>query len=49
MFTTIRTNFDRWQRYKRTVGELSALSSRDLADLGIQRADIRRIAREAAQ
>ncbi len=34
--------------YRSTVRELSALSSRDLADMGIQRADIHAIARQAA-
>ena len=33
--------------YSRTAAELGALSDRDLLDLGIARADIRRIAREA--
>ncbi|NYS24233.1 DUF1127 domain-containing protein [Rhodobacteraceae bacterium 2376] len=42
---------DRWSRYKtyrRTYAELSNLSSRDLADLGISRNMISRLAREAA-
>jgi uncharacterized protein YjiS (DUF1127 family) len=34
--------------FNRTVAELDALTDRDLADLGIPRADIRRIARDAA-
>ena len=34
--------------YRTTVAELSALSSRDLADLGLGRTDIRRVAYEAA-
>lgn len=34
--------------YRSTVRELSALSSRDLADMGIHRADIHTIARQAA-
>ncbi len=34
--------------YRSTVRELSALSSRDLADMGIHRADIHDIARQAA-
>ncbi len=34
--------------YRSTVRELSALSSRDLADMGIHRADIHAIARQAA-
>ncbi len=34
--------------YRRTLSELSELSGRDLADLGISRSEIRRIALEAA-
>ena len=35
--------------YRKTLRELRALADRDLADLGIARADIRRIAWEAAE
>jgi len=45
MFEFIR----RWRRYNRTVAELSHLSNRDLADLGLSRSDIPRIAREASK
>ena len=34
--------------YRQTVRELNALTNRDLADLGIERATITRLAREAA-
>tara|TARA_B110000114_G_scaffold80256_2_gene84870 strand:+ start:3697 stop:3921 length:225 start_codon:yes stop_codon:yes gene_type:complete len=34
--------------YKATMNELGALSNRDLADLGISRSEVRRIAWEAA-
>lgn len=41
-----------WRRrralFARTVDELTHLTDRDLADLGIPRADIRAVAREAA-
>lgn len=37
--------FNGWREYRRTVNELSLLSNRELADLGIARGDIRRIAR----
>ena len=47
MFNTLKTRYSRWQRYSRTVKELEALSNRDLADLGIVRSDIGRIARES--
>lgn len=38
----------RWRRYRTTVRELENLTARELGDLGIQRADIRRIARQTA-
>ena len=47
MFNTLKTRYSRWQRYSRTVAELEGLSNRDLADLGIARSDIPRLAREA--
>ena len=34
-----------WLRYRETVRELERLSDRDLADLGISRADIDTVAR----
>ncbi len=34
--------------YRKTVNELSAMSARDLTDIGIHPADIDRIARKAA-
>lgn len=49
MFSTIRDRYNRWQRFNRTVNELNSLSNRDLADLGIARGDISRIARESAR
>jgi len=45
---SLRESMTRRRVYKETVRELSALSSRDLADLGIHRAMITRIALEAA-
>ena len=41
--------YRRWRRYRETVRELQGLSSRELGDLGIIRADIGRLAREAAR
>ncbi len=40
-------SYQNWRRYRETVGELDRLSNRELADLGIQRADIGRLARAA--
>lgn len=39
---------ERRRVYARTVDELSALSDRDLADLGLSRSNISSVAREAA-
>ncbi|MEM6460485.1 MAG: DUF1127 domain-containing protein [Pseudomonadota bacterium] len=39
----------RRKSYNQTVYELSICSNRNLADMGISRQDIRRLAREAAQ
>jgi uncharacterized protein YjiS (DUF1127 family) len=49
MFETLKARITVWKRYSRTVSELEALSNRELADLGIMRTDISRIAREAAR
>lgn len=49
MFDFVTTRIQRWNRYNRTVSELSHLSNRELADLGISRSDISRVAREAAR
>ncbi len=38
-------SFRKWRNYRRTVTELSALSNRELDDLGISRGDIRSVAR----
>ena len=38
--------FQGWKRYGLAVQELSQLSDRELADIGITRSDISRIARE---
>jgi uncharacterized protein YjiS (DUF1127 family) len=46
---SIRSRLRRWRRYRETVRELSALSSRELSDLGIYRSDIGRLAREASR
>jgi uncharacterized protein YjiS (DUF1127 family) len=38
-----------WKRYNASLRELSQLGDRELADIGIRRADIPRIAWEAAK
>lgn len=49
MFEVLKSRYAVWKRYSRTVSELQGLSSRELADLGISRSDIQRVAREAAR
>jgi uncharacterized protein YjiS (DUF1127 family) len=49
MFEVLKSRYATWKRYNRTVAELSALTNRELADLGIVRADIERIALETAR
>ncbi|MFN4141136.1 DUF1127 domain-containing protein [Aestuariivirga sp.] len=49
MFEVLKSRYASWKRYSRTVKELEALSNRELADLGISRSDIIRLAREAAR
>jgi uncharacterized protein YjiS (DUF1127 family) len=49
MFESLKTRFTTWQKYSRTVSELSALSNRELDDLGFGRADIKTIARQASR
>lgn len=44
----IRKTFQKWSAYNQTVRELNALGNRELGDLGINRADIQRIARDHA-
>ena len=48
----LRTAFADWTEQRRvfrtTLSELSQLTDRDLADLGLYRADLRRVARDAA-
>lgn len=48
MFGFLSSRVKRWNRYNRTVSELSGLTNRELADLGLVRSDIQRVARESA-
>ncbi|TCU29329.1 uncharacterized protein YjiS (DUF1127 family) [Rhizobium azibense] len=41
----VARSFNNWRKYRQTVSELGRMSSRELQDLGINRADIRSIAR----
>jgi uncharacterized protein YjiS (DUF1127 family) len=48
MLTSIARRFHAWKRYGKATQELSLLSDRDLADIGISRSEIARIAWEHA-
>lgn len=45
MLSPILCFIQHWKRYERAVQELSRLSDRELADIGITRGDIHRIAK----
>jgi uncharacterized protein YjiS (DUF1127 family) len=44
----VKTGFEKRRVYRRTIQELSSLSTRELSDLGIHRSMIRQIALEAS-
>lgn len=41
-------SFNTWLKYRETVSELGRMSSRELRDLGIDRSQIRQVAKAAA-
>lgn len=45
----VKVRYARHRMYRQTVNELSSLSNRELADLGLHRSMIRRIAMQAAE
>lgn len=49
MFTSITRTVNAWRRAETVRRELSQLSDRELADIGINRSDIDRIADDEAQ
>jgi uncharacterized protein YjiS (DUF1127 family) len=49
LFATLNNWFSKKLAYRRTLHELQMLTNRDLADLGICRCDIERIALESAR
>ncbi len=49
MLTAIVRFIQEWKRYNRSLNELNRLGDRELADIGISRADIPRIAWAASQ
>ena len=48
MFATFVRLFREWRRYSHSVNELTRLGDRELADIGISRSDIHRVAWNAA-
>jgi uncharacterized protein YjiS (DUF1127 family) len=48
MFANIVHFVRKWNRYNRSMAELSRLGDRELADIGISRSDIQRVAWKAA-
>ncbi len=43
----VARSFHNWRKYRQTVTELGRMSSRELQDLGINRADIHSVARQS--
>lgn len=41
----VARSFNNWRQYRQTIAELGRMSSRELQDLGINRADIHSVAR----
>jgi uncharacterized protein YjiS (DUF1127 family) len=48
MFATLVRFIREWKRYNRSLSELNRLGDRELADIGISRSDIPRVAWTAA-
>jgi uncharacterized protein YjiS (DUF1127 family) len=46
---SLYNRYRRWRRYRETVRELESLSTHELSDLGINRGEISRLAREASR
>ncbi|SPF78288.1 DUF1127 domain-containing protein [Pseudoprimorskyibacter insulae] len=48
LVTALRIRFEKRRVYRTTLNELSSLSTRELADLGLHRSMLRRVAWQAA-
>ena len=48
MAEAVWTRFTQYRQYRRTLDELSMLTRRELADLGLNRSMLQSVAREAA-
>ncbi len=49
LFNAIAVKMRQRKAYRQTYNELCTMTSRDLADLGMSRADFRRLSKEAAE
>ena len=49
LLTHILNTFRQWRRYNRSLSELNRLGDRELADIGITRGDIPRVAWERSE
>ena len=49
MFASVVRFIREWKKYNRSLTELSRLGDRELADIGISRSDIPRVAWNASQ
>ena len=49
MLDNVVRKFNSWKRYRQTYDELASLSNRELDDLGINRSDIERFARQSVK
>jgi len=49
MLDQVVRQYRNWKQYRNTFDELSRMSNRELADIGINRGDIARYARMAAK
>jgi uncharacterized protein YjiS (DUF1127 family) len=47
-FDGFAQTLNRYRKYRQTLSELNVLGDRELDDLGLRRAEFRRIARQAA-
>jgi uncharacterized protein YjiS (DUF1127 family) len=45
----VARSFNNWRKYRQTVSELGRMSNRALNDLGIDRSEIQRVARDATR
>ncbi len=49
MVKTAYNSYRKWRSFRRTVNELNGLSDSNLADIGIIRSDISRVARQSSR